>query len=46
MGRQNPYTISFGRIPHQYISRDVMISNITEALDSNFTDERAFKRES
>ncbi len=43
MGRQNPYAISFGRIPHQYISRDVMISNITEALDSNFTDERALK---
>ena len=43
MDRQNPYAISFGRIPHQYISRDVMLSNITEALDSNFTDERAFK---
>ena len=43
MDRQNPYAISFGRIPHQYISRDVMLSSITEALDSNFTDERAFK---
>ncbi len=43
MKNNNPYAISFGRIPHQYISRDVLLTNITDALDSEFTNAQAFK---
>jgi hypothetical protein len=43
MKAQNPYAISFGRIPHQYISRDVLIESITETLNSDIVQEQAFK---
>ncbi len=43
MTGKNPYTISFGKIPTQYISRNSIIDTITEALDSDTPDEQAFK---
>ncbi len=43
MASKNPYAISFGRIPHQYISRDVLLDNIMDTLESDVADERAFK---
>ncbi len=43
MSDKNPYAISFGKIPHQYISRDVMLDSILETLESDISDERAFK---
>lgn len=43
MQGRNPYVISFGRIPTQYISRTIMIDSIVETLDSDIVDEQAFK---
>lgn len=43
MNGRNPYVISFGRIPTQYISRAVMIDSMIETLDSDIVDEQAFK---
>ncbi len=43
MSKRNPYTISFGRIPNQYISRTVLIDNIIESLESDQIEEQAFK---
>ncbi|MBR1523526.1 MAG: AAA family ATPase [Lachnospiraceae bacterium] len=43
MPQKNPYAISFGRIPNQYISRDVLIDDITEELNSDIVTEQAFK---
>ncbi len=43
MSNKNPYTISFGKIPTQYISRSSIIDSITEALDRDEPDEQAFK---
>lgn len=40
---RNPYTINFGKIPKQYINRDVLISEIVESLESEDIDEQAFK---
>ncbi|WP_026511380.1 ATP-binding protein [Butyrivibrio sp. LC3010] len=40
---KNPYAISFGRIPTQYISRDVIIDEITTTFNSDVVDEQAFK---
>lgn len=43
MAEKNPYAISFGRIPTQYISRDLMLSDILETLNSDVVGEQAFK---
>lgn len=43
MTGRNPYFISFGRIPTQYISRGVTLDSIIETLDSNPVEEQAFK---
>ncbi len=40
---RNPYVISFGRIPTQYISRRVLISDIIESLESDIIEEQAYK---
>ena len=40
---KNPYAVTFGRIPNRYISRDLLVSEIVEMLDSDVTDEQAFK---
>lgn len=43
MAVKNPYVITFGRIPRQYISRDILIDEIIEALDNDEAGEQAFK---
>ena len=43
MKDRNPYAISFGRIPNQYISRSLLMDDIIDALDSNMVDDQAFK---
>ena len=43
MSDRNPYAISFGRIPHQYISRDVILGSIVDSLKSDVIEEQAFK---
>lgn len=43
MAEKNPYYISFGRIPTQYISRSLVIDSIIESLDSDIVQEQAFK---
>lgn len=40
---RNPYVISFGRIPTQYISRRVLISDIIDTLESDIIEEQAYK---
>ena len=40
---KNPYAITFGRIPNQYISRDILIDTIIETLVSDIVEEQAFK---
>ena len=40
---KNPYAISFGRIPNQYISRDILIEDVLDELNSDIVDEQAFK---
>lgn len=39
----NPYAISFGRIPTKYINRSMMIDDIIDALTSDVITEQAFK---
>lgn len=41
--QKNPYAISFGRIPNQYIRRDLLIYDILEELESDIVREQAFK---
>ena len=43
MEKKNPYAISFGRIPNQYISRDALIDDIIENFDSDIVTEQAYK---
>ncbi|WP_022763741.1 ATP-binding protein [Butyrivibrio sp. XPD2006] len=43
MTERNPYAISFGRIPTQYISRDIIIDEIVSAFNSDIAEEQAFK---
>lgn len=43
MTERNPYYISFGKIPTQYISRTVIIDSILETLLSDRVEEQAFK---
>lgn len=43
MADRNPYVISFGRIPTQYISRTILIDTIIESLESDVIDEQAYK---
>ncbi len=43
MKERNPYSISFGRIPNQYISRDILIDDIVDTLNSDIVEEQAFK---
>ena len=43
MSDRNPYAISFGRIPNQYISRSLLIDEIVDTLNSETIDEQAFK---
>ena len=43
MDAGNPYAISFGRIPNQYISRSLLIDEIIDILNSDTASEQAFK---
>ncbi|MCR4947278.1 MAG: hypothetical protein K5929_10090 [Lachnospiraceae bacterium] len=43
MIKRNPYTISFGKIPTQYINRAHIIDSVREAFESEPADEQAFK---
>ena len=43
MTERNPYAISFGRIPHQYINRDILIESLIDSLNSDIVSEQAFK---
>ncbi|MCR5156079.1 MAG: hypothetical protein K6C96_05325 [Butyrivibrio sp.] len=43
MGERNPFAISFGRIPNQYISRDLLVDGIIDTLNSDVVEEQAFK---
>ena len=43
MTARNPYAISFGRIPHRYISRDYVLDEILDALTSDIVEQQAFK---
>lgn len=43
MSERNPYVISFGRIPTQYISRTIVIDSIVDSLESDIIEEQAFK---
>ncbi|SEA57613.1 ATPase [Pseudobutyrivibrio sp. ACV-2] len=43
MSKRSPYSISFGRIPNQYISRSLLIDDIIDILNSNPVEEQAFK---
>lgn len=43
MAERNPYVISFGRIPNQYISRTMLIDNIIDSLESDVIEEQAYK---
>ncbi len=43
MIKRNPYTISFGRIPKQYIQRDLLIYDILDEMESDEGQEQAFK---
>lgn len=41
--KRSPYSISFGRIPNQYISRSLLIEDIIDILNAEPVDEQAFK---
>ena len=41
--KRSPYSISFGRIPNQYISRSLMIEDIIDILNADPVEEQAFK---
>lgn len=43
MKERNPYTISFGKIPNQYITRTTIIDSIIETFNDVEPDEQAFK---
>lgn len=43
MTNRNPYAISFGRIPTQYINRSLIVDSILESLESDIVEEQAFK---
>lgn len=43
MVKKNPYAISFGRIPTQYINRTLIIDSILESLESEIIEEQAYK---
>lgn len=43
MKERNPYTISFGKIPNQYITRTTIIDSIIETFNDIEPDEQAFK---
>ena len=43
MAERNPYVISFGRIPTQYISRTIVIDSIIDSLESETIEEQAYK---
>ncbi len=43
MSERNPYAISFGRIPTQYIRRSMLIDEIVDTLNSDIVEEQAFK---
>ena len=43
MNQKNPYTISFGKVPTKYLSRNYIIDSIIESLESDEPDEQAFK---
>ncbi|WP_026495619.1 ATP-binding protein [Butyrivibrio sp. WCD3002] len=43
MSTKNPYTISFGKIPSKYLSRNYVIDSIAEAFERDVPDEQAFK---
>ncbi len=43
MTQKNPYTISFGKIPTKYLSRNFIIDSICEQFRSDDPDEQAFK---
>lgn len=43
MSERNPYVISFGRVPTQYISRTILIDSIIETMESDIVEEQAFK---
>lgn len=43
MNHKNPYAISFGRIPKQYIRRDMIIGDILDEMESDEAGEQAFK---
>ena len=43
MSNKNPYTISFGKIPSKFLSRNSIIDSIVEALENDTPDEQAFK---
>lgn len=43
MTERNPYVISFGKIPTQYISRGILIDTIGESLESDIIEEQAYK---
>lgn len=43
MIKRNPYAISFGRVPNQYINRSVVVDSIVEAVEDDPIREQAFK---
>ncbi len=43
INRRSPYSISFGRIPNQYISRSLLIEDIIDILNADPVEEQAFK---
>ena len=43
MTQRSPYSISFGRIPIQYISRSLLIEDIIDILNADPVEEQAFK---
>ena len=43
MPKQNPYTVGFGKVPTEFIGRNVIIDTVMEALTSDIPDEQAFK---
>ena len=43
MAKRNPYTLNFGRIPNEYIGRDIIINEIVDTVNSEMVDSQAFK---
>lgn len=42
MAKNNPFSINFGKVPTQYISRDLLISEITDELTDEVAEENCF----